>query len=443
MFYCSGCGYKSIKWLGKCPLCGGWETFTEEREETSKERFSHNVVPPKLLKDITTKDLSRITAGLNGLDRILGGGLIKGEVILVGGEPGIGKSTLLLDVASKISKEAKTLYVSAEESPQQVGIRAKRLGGDFSKLYILGEDNLKLVYRYVKDSGFKFLVVDSIQTVNLPESEGVKGSVSQIRVCADYLTQIAKSLNIVVFIVGHVTKEGAIAGPKLLEHIVDCVLYFEGDSLSNYRILRTNKNRFGPAQDFAVWEMTSYGLKEVKKTTDIFLPHRESSVSGSCVVCVIEGTRPVLIELQSLVSRATFGMVRRRSIGFDFNRFSLLVAIIEKRLKISLSSEDVFLNVAGGLKVTDPSADLGAVIAIISSYKDKDVSLKSVFIGEVGLGGELRRVNNINLRLKEIARAGFNYCIVPEANMRDIDKGIDIKLVSCASLIDAVKRINI
>jgi DNA repair protein RadA/Sms len=390
MFYCSNCGYKSVKWLGKCPLCEGWETFSEENDTSDGAGLVREKIAPKLLKDVKSSKTERIVTGIEEFDRIVGSGLVNGEIILVGGEPGVGKSTLLLEVGSSLSSKGKVLYVSAEESAEQLVLRARRLGVDCKNLYVLGEDNLDEVFNYIKEGGYKFVIVDSIQVIYSQRYEGSKGSVSQIKGCADYLTQIAKTQGIVVFVVGHVTKEGVIAGPKILEHIVDCVLYFEGEMLSNYRILRAVKNRFGSTGDIAIFEMTSSGLKEVKKITDIFLPHKNEAVSGSGVVCVIEGLRPLLIELQSLVSRASFGVVRRRSLGFDFNRFSLLVAIIEKRLKISLSSEDVFLNVAGGLKISDPAADLGAVLAIISSYREKELPLNSAFIAEVGLAGELR-----------------------------------------------------
>ncbi len=440
MFNCCDCGYKSVKWLGKCPLCGGWQTFTEEIEGNTalivKEKVS-----PQLLKDVSPQELKRLPIEIAEFDRVLGGGLVKGEVVLVGGEPGVGKSTLLLEVASKLSKKDKTLYVSAEESVEQVFLRAKRLMSDFSRLYILGEDNLEQVYDYVKKEGFRFVVVDSIQVVYCSKYEGSKGSVSQIRGCADYLTQIARTLGVVVFLVGHVTKNGAIAGPKLLEHIVDCVLYFEGEHLSNYRILRSVKNRFGPTGDIAVFEMKSCGLVEVKKTNDIFLPHKSGPSSGSCVISALEGLRPILIELQSLVSRASFGIPRRRSLGFDFNRFSLLIAIIEKRLRFSLSSQDVFLNVAGGIKINDPAADLGAVIAIVSSFKEKDMPLDTVFIGEVGLAGELRRVNNINSRLKEVDRANFKHCIIPKVNLKEVDKRFSFDVSGLSSLKEVVGKI--
>ncbi|MFH1519662.1 MAG: DNA repair protein RadA [Candidatus Omnitrophota bacterium] len=443
MFSCSECGNKSIKWLGKCPLCGGWETFSEEIEDKKgAKRRLREKQPPQLLKDIESSGFKRIPTGLAEFDRILGGGLIAGEIVLVGGAPGVGKSTLLLEVSSQLAAKGKTLYVSAEESPQQIGLRAKRLGkSKLDNIYILGEDRLEDVFEYIKSQGFKFVVIDSIQVVHTLTCEGSKGSISQVRGCADYLTQIAKSLGIVIFVVGHVTKDGAIAGPKLLEHIVDCVLYFEGELLSNYRILRSIKNRFGSTGDIAVFEMKSTGLKEVQKLNDIFLPHREQSFSGSCVICVIEGLRPLLIELQSLASRANFGIARRRSLGFDFNRFSLLIAIIEKRLKLSLSSEDVFLNVAGGLKINDPAADLGAVMAIISSFRENSIPSGMVFIGEIGLAGELRRVNNINLRLKEVARAGFKQCIIPEVNLKEVDEKFNLKVRGFSTLGDVVKDV--
>ena len=440
MFFCSECGYKSIKWLGKCPLCDGWETFSQETEER-KERI-HKKNPPKLLKDIENNETKRILTGLGEFDRILGGGLVPGEVILVGGPPGVGKSTLLLEVSSKLSLIDKTLYVSAEESPSQISLRAKRIKGQGrDRVYIAGEDRVEDIFEYIKKEDFRFVVIDSIQVVHTLSCEGPKGSISQIRGSADYLTQIAKALGVVIFLVGHVTKDGVIAGPKLLEHIVDCVLYFEGESISNYRILRSIKNRFGPTGGIAVFEMKSSGLDQVKRINDIFLPHKDKSLQGSCVICVIEGLRPILIELQSLVSRANFGVARRRCLGFDFNRFSLLVAIIEKRLKLPLGGEDIFLNVAGGLKIGDPAADLGAVAAIISSFKEKDIPPSTVFISEVGLAGELRGVNNINLRLQEIERTDFKECIIPKANLKEVDKKFKFKISGFSYLKEVVDYI--
>jgi len=441
MYYCVNCGYKSVKWLGKCPLCEGWETFVEEKEEDKSNLVVKEKTKPKLLKEFKGQPIERFKTNFEEFDNILGGGLVNGEVILVGGEPGVGKSTLLLEIAMRLSLLDKTLYVSAEESLEQLTLRSRRIKYDYSNLYILGEDNLDLVYEHIKEENFKFVIIDSIQVVYSKKYDGIKGSANQIRGCADFLVQIAKTHNVVIFIVGHVTKEGIIAGPKLLEHIVDCVLYFEGESLSNYRILRTTKNRFGPSGDIAVFEMTSDGLKELKTTDDIFLPHREKFLSGSAITCVLEGTRPVLIELQALVSRASFGVVRRRSLGFDFNRFSLLVAIIEKRLKISIASEDIFLNVAGGLKIDDPAADLAALVSILLSLKEKEIKMDTVFIGEIGLSGEIRHISNINLRLKEIVRAKFNFCIIPFSNLKEVDKKFDLNIIGYSNIKEVFEHI--
>ncbi len=394
---------------------------------------------PQPLATVGQSQSRRIMTGLHEFDRVLGGGVVEGSIILVGGPPGVGKSTLLLEVAARLSAQAKTLYVSAEESPEQIALRSQRLGKQlFDKVYISRDDQLEDVYGHIAKEGYKFVVVDSIQVVSVNTCEGTKGSASQVRGCADYLTQIAKSLGVVVFVVGHVTKEGSIAGPKILEHIVDCVLYFESETLSPYRILRSTKNRFGPTGDIAVFEMRSDGLFEVTKLTDIFLPQRQIPTAGSCATSSIEGVRPILIELQALVSRANFGIPRRRSLGYDFNRFSLLVAIIEKRLCLPLASEDVFLNVAGGLKINDPAADAGAVAAIVSSLKEKPIASDTLVIGEVGLGGELRRVNNINMRLTEAGRANFSRCLVPEVNLKEVDKKFGFAVQGIATLKDLI-----
>lgn len=439
MLHCTECGYQSIKWLGRCPNCSGWETFAQEPEQDKTGKvITSQAITPQLLSQIESQVHNRISSQISELDRILGGGVVEGEIILIGGEPGVGKSTLLLEVCFQLSKSYKTLYVSAEESPQQIALRAQRLDKQENKLYILGEDNLETVAKYIQEEEFKFVVIDSIQVVYSPSCQGGKGSVSQLKGSADYLTQIAKTLGVVIFIVGHVTKEGVIAGPKLLEHIVDCVLYFEGENLSQYRILRAVKNRFGATGEIAVFEMTGSGLIQVDKTTDLFLPHIQNPVAGSCVISAIEGIRPILIELQALVSKANFGLAKRRCLGFDYNRFSLLIAIIEKKLKISLGNEDVFLNVAGGLKINDPAADLGIVLAILSSLKDKEILSGSVFIGEVGLASELRRVHNINARLKEVQRANFKRCFIPEINLKEVDIKSELEIYGYKSLIDVV-----
>lgn len=422
MFNCTECGYKAVKWVGKCPKCNTWESLLEEKDISIKDDPLEflDKSGPVLIKDIKEEKHLRTLIGIDELDRVLGGGLVKGEVVLVGGEPGIGKSTLFLQVAAALSKKAKCLYVSGEESSQQINLRAKRLAQNFDSLYILNEDNLDEVYRYVNEYKIEFLIIDSIQAVFSPRIDSGRGTPNQIRGCAEFLNRLAKTSGITVIIIGHVTKEGIIAGPKLLEHIVDCVLYFEPENSSNFRIVRASKNRFGSTGEVAIFEMTSSGLNEVKSLPDIFLPHKDQPIAGSCVGCVIEGVKPILIELQALASKSNFGMVRRRTSGFDFNRFAILIAIIEKRLKISLASQDIFLNVAGGIRITDPSADLAAAISIISSLWEEELEAKIVFIGEVGLGGELRPVSNIISRLKEVARGGFKKCFIPKGNFREI-----------------------
>lgn len=443
MFICSECEHKSIKWLGKCPGCGSWESFLERKD--SKENGDPleflDKVPPRLLKDIKQTKGLRISCHIDEFDRILGGGLVKGEVILVGGAPGIGKSTLLFQVAAALTKTNRVLYVSAEESQQQVSMRAQRLGIDTDSLYVLNEDNLLEVYNYIKQYKFSVVIIDSIQVVYNPRLQTSRGSPNQVRGCAEFLMRLAKHEDITFFIVGHVTKEGVIAGPKLLEHIVDCVLYFEPETVSDYKILRATKNRFGPTGEIAVFEMTSRGLKEVKSLSDLFLPHKDKSIAGSCTGCVIEGSKPMLIELQALASKTSFGMARRRSSGFDFNRFSLLVATLEKRLRISLASQDIFLSVAGGIKIVDPAADLAAILAIYSSFKEKELEENTVFIGEVGLVGELRPVSNISLRLKEVAKAGFAKCFIPEGNLKEIANGINsFKVIGLSSVKEVIER---
>lgn len=435
MYICRECGYQSVRWMGKCPSCQVWETFQQESHQSSVKLDLKSQSRPQLLKSVDKQDWLRFETHLNEFDRLIGGGLVKGQVILIGGEPGVGKSTLLLEIASRLSGEGKTLYVSAEESPQQIRLRANRIkGANCDNIYVIDEEKVENIFEIIQSENFKFIFIDSIQVMTSSAAEGTKGSVLSVRSCADYLTQIAKALGVVVFIVGHVTKSGAIAGPKLLEHIVDSVLYFEGETTSNYRILRSMKNRFGPTGDIAVFDMTSSGLLEVKKINDIFLPQAGNPSCGSCVICPVEGLRPILVELQSLVSRATFGTVRRRSLGFDFNRFSLLVAIIEKRLKVAISGEDIFLNVAGGLRINDPAADLGAAVAILSSFLEKNAPVDTVFVGEVGLGGELRKVRDVNSRLKEISRADFRYCFIPEANKKEVDKRFSAKIISLSTL---------
>mgnify|MGYP000654456989 CR=1 FL=1 len=423
MFVCSECGYHSTKWLGRCPICNRWQSFYEaEDTEIEKDNLIREEAP-QLFSNIEEKKTVKFPTNIKEFDSILGGGLVEGEVVLIGGEPGVGKSTLLLQIGASLSHTKKVLYVSAEESPQQINFRAQRLNKDFSKLYIVSEDNVLNIYKYFKEYNFEVILVDSIQVIHHPDVESVRGSINQVKSCAEFLMRLAKTKDVTVIIIGHITKEGSLAGPKLLEHIVDCVLYFEQEMLSSYRILRATKNRFGATGQIAVFEMTSLGLKEVKNISDVFLPHKDNPVAGSAICCALEGFRPLLIELQALVSKSNLTVVRRRAVGFDFNRFSLLIATIEKRLRLALHTQDIFLNVAGGVKISDPAVDLAALCAIISSFREKELEANSVFIGEVGLAGELRPISHLSLRLKEIERAGFKQCFVPKGNINEIDKG--------------------
>ncbi|MFH1769022.1 MAG: DNA repair protein RadA [Candidatus Omnitrophota bacterium] len=445
MFLCSTCGHKSIKWLGKCPVCNSWESFNQEDDSNPQESLLDFPAEskPERFSEIKRGLPLRITTDIEEFDRILGGGMVEGEVVLVGGEPGVGKSTLLLQIGGVLSEKNNVLYVSGEESCQQVAMRAKRLGVDCEKLFLLGADNILNIYNHINDYKFNIVIIDSIQVIYYPKLDSFRGSLNQVRGCAEFFTRMAKLKGVIFFIIGHVTKGGLIAGPKLMEHIVDCVLYFEPEITSNYRILRSIKNRFGSTGEIAVFEMTSSGLKEVKVLSDIFLPHKEKPVAGSSIACVVEGLKPLLIELQSLVCQSSFGVVRRRSLGFDFNRFSLLVAIIEKRLKVSLVNQDVFLNVAGGIRITDPAADLAAICAILSSCKEKEMEDNTAFIGEVGLAGELRPVSNINLRLKEVEKGGFRKCFIPDRNFKDVDRKLYsfdiVALESVKEIADLVK----
>ncbi|MCD6539580.1 MAG: DNA repair protein RadA [Candidatus Omnitrophica bacterium] len=441
MFICRNCGYKTFKWLGKCPECGAWESFTEE---VSSRKEREDPLPSLTnIRELSTIKEERFPTQIKEFDRVLGGGLIKGEVVLVGGEPGIGKSTLLLEVASQIAKNKKVLYVSAEESLAQINLRAKRLGIDAENLFLVNEDNLEtLLLLFEKD--FFLIIIDSIQVLKIASLGASLGSLVQIRESANILTETAKKKGVSLFIVGHVTKEGVISGPKALEHIVDCVIYFEGEKNSNFRILRAVKNRFGSLGEIGVFEMTSSGLKEVENPSSIFISGEGRSSSGSAVGCVLEGVRAILVEVQALVTRASFGMVRRKSVGFDFNRFSLILAMMEKRLGLNLGNQDVFVNVTGGIRIDDPCSDLALVLAVASSYEDFLVPRECVFIGEVGLSGELRRVYNISQRLSEIKRLGFLYAFIPQSNLEKLNlkEFLGLKLYGCRDIKEVISKVK-
>jgi len=421
VFVCQSCGTQTPRWAGKCPNCASWNSLVEE-----------NIVPlapgqrqtelmdrkPVRLKDVPSEEKARSMTGIAEFDRVIGGGIVSGSVTLVGGDPGIGKSTLMLQVVCQLSRQGlRVLYVSGEESVQQTKMRSDRLQADHENLFILNQVDLFVIREEIKQLNPDVVVIDSIQVLYLPDISSSPGSVSQVRECSSVLTHLAKSRGFSVFIIGHVTKEGLLAGPRVLEHIVDTVLYFEGERYTSYRILRGHKNRFGSTNEMGVFEMTSQGLQEVSNPSEIFLLERPQNASGSVVVPILEGTRPFLVEIQGLVSRSTFGIIRQKAQGFDANRLALLVAVLEKRLELNLQDKDIFLNVVGGVKIMDPAADLGVVLAVASAFLDRTVPYDTVILGEVGLSSEVRSVSQIALRLNEAAKLGFQRCLIPKNNM--------------------------
>ncbi|HSB30969.1 MAG TPA: DNA repair protein RadA [Candidatus Sulfobium mesophilum] len=432
-FQCQSCGYTSPKWLGKCPDCAGWNTLVEEKVLPSHRRNAGTDSPgkaePVALGAIEGSSENRTLTGITEFDRVLGGGIVPGSVVLVGGDPGIGKSTLLLQTFSGLSrKSGKLLYVSGEESPRQIKMRADRLSVNPENIILLPETSLEGILDSAARLTPEAMVVDSIQTVFTQEMLSAPGSVGQVRECAAKLMLFAKRSGIPVFIIGHVTKEGTIAGPRVLEHIVDTVLYFEGDRGHSYRILRTIKNRFGSTNEIGVFEMSDSGLKEVDNPSELFLSERPRNVSGSIVVASLEGTRPLMVEVQALVSRTNFGMPRRTSIGVDFNRVNLLVAVLEKRAGLQLGGMDIFINVVGGLKILEPAVDMGIIATIASSAKEKPVNPRTFVFGEVGLSGEIRAVAQAEARLREAAKIGFRKAIIPAGNADKIrdNQGLEI-----------------
>ncbi|MDD4909460.1 MAG: DNA repair protein RadA [Candidatus Omnitrophica bacterium] len=447
IYACQNCGAQSAKWSGRCADCGSWNSFVEENysEPTAKTRSRAitNSQPPVLLKDVSVENFSRAKTGISELDRVLGGGIVPGSVVLIGGDPGIGKSTICLQICAGLSAAGKkVLYISGEESVSQTKLRAERLAPfkNAGELFIVNQTDIGIIEESIKKLSPDMVVVDSIQVVFNPEFDSSPGSVSQVRDCAGYLTRIAKTEDIAMFIIGHVTKQGTLAGPRVLEHIVDTVLYFEGDRYSAYRVLRAQKNRFGSTNEIGVFEMTSSGLKEVDNPSCIFLSERAKNVSGSAVSSVLEGTRPLLVEIQALTSRANFGYAARRAQGFDHNRLNLLIAVLEKRIGLHLETEDVFLNVAGGVKVADPACDLAVVAAIASSFKDKPILEETVVFGEVGLTSEVRSANQIELRINEAEKLGFKRCILPRNNLKNASAAgrRKIELIGAASVKEAL-----
>jgi DNA repair protein RadA/Sms len=421
IYSCQSCGYQSPKWMGKCPDCNQWNTFAEEKyEKATYRRAELNLgtrEAPASIHEINTAEEGRVLSGIGEFDRVLGGGLVAGSVILIGGDPGIGKSTLLLQAFAAVSRQGLTcLYVSGEESQRQIKMRAERLGIVAPNLLILSETSLERIIEQVKKIKPGLLVIDSIQTIFSSSIPSAPGSIAQVRESSGSIIVLAKKTGLTTFLIGHVTKDGAIAGPRVLEHMVDTVLYFEGERGHSFRILRAVKNRFGSTNEIGVFEMKEAGLQEVTNPSEIFLMERPLAVPGSAVVCSMEGTRPILVELQALVSRSFLAVPRRTTIGVDHNRVALLIAVLEKKLGAKLFNQDIFVNVAGGVQVDEPAVDLGIVAAIASSHKEKNIDPRTVFFGEVGLAGEIRGISQVEARVKEAGKLGFERCILPASN---------------------------
>ena len=442
VFFCQNCGHEENKWLGQCPMCKEWNTFVEEPVSFSKSASAKQIkdVEVVALKHVETDQEERIKTKIEELDRVLGGGIVPGSLLLVGGDPGIGKSTLLLQVCQRLCEDKhQVLYISGEESLKQIKLRANRMGEFTEDLLLLCETNLEIVKNVIQKRKPEVVIIDSIQTMYSEEVASAPGSVSQVRESTNVFMQLAKGLGISIFIVGHVTKEGTVAGPRVLEHMVDTVLYFEGDRHASYRILRGVKNRFGSTNEIGVFEMRQNGLVEVENPSEFMLNGKPENASGSVVACSMEGTRPILIEIQALVCSSNFGMPRRTAAGTDYNRVNLLMAVLEKRVGIHLSNYDAYVNIAGGIKMNEPAVDLGIVMAVVSSYKNQSIDEKTIVFGEVGLSGEVRAVNMPEQRVAEAKKLGFTTCIMPEVS-REVVKNIKgIKIIGVKTINEALQ----
>ena len=447
VYICSECGYESPKWYGKCPSCGEWNTMNEEIKEKSSASFTKtrisNYAPPVPIKDISTTDEIRYKTGLSELDRVLGGGIVKGSLVLLGGDPGIGKSTILLQICEHLGKDNKILYVSGEESKRQLKLRATRLNVNNDNLYIQTQTDVELISETIRQDKPDLVMIDSIQTMSLNELQSSPGSITQVRECTNYLMRVAKSLDIPLIIVGHVNKEGSIAGPKVLEHVVDAVLHFEGDKQMSYRILRAVKNRYGSTNEIGVFQMTDSGLMEVENPSQMLLSGRPKNVSGTCVACAMEGTRPILAEIQGLATTTGYGNPRRMSTGFDYNRMSLILAVLEKRAGYYFSNTDTYINVVGGLRLDETAVDIAVAMALVSSLKDVVIPEHALAIGEIGLAGEIRAVNHISQRVTEAIRLGFKRIVVPYHNLKDIKiKSDDATIVGVRDIRQAFEALT-
>lgn len=442
VFCCSECGNETVKWSGRCTACGAWDSLIEVKLDakskgTAKRATSKKT--PKLISELDTEAELRFSTGIGEFDRVLGGGAVKGSLVLVGGAPGIGKSTLLLQLCGLVEGEQKILYVTGEESERQLKMRAQRLGVDKGQIYVLAETGLTEVLEAADELEPDIMIVDSIQTMYDPEVSSAPGSVSQVRECTMSIMRMTKEKGFTTFVVGHINKEGNIAGPKVLEHMVDCVLYFEGERSTSFRILRAGKNRFGSTNEIGVFEMVDTGLKELQNPSEILLSGRPDNAPGTCVTCVIEGSRPILAEIQALVAPATYNAGRRSTNGIDYNRATLLLAVLEKRGGMAVSGCDAYINVIGGLELDEPAADLATMLAIASSFRDLPLGRDMAAVGEVGLSGEIRSVNSLNMRLSEIARLGFKRCVIPAHIKDDIKKPDGLEIISVKDIREAIK----
>ena len=447
IFVCSECGNESSKWLGKCPACNSWNTFYEQKVVETKagghKDLAKSENKPQKLNSYVAKEALRTSTGFGELDRVLGGGLVKGSLVLLGGEPGIGKSTLILQICDKVKGEGKVLYVSGEESAEQIKMRADRLGINNDDILFLGETDIDVVNQAIIEINPKLVIIDSIQTMYSEEISAAAGSVSQVREITSQVMRVCKSRAITTIIIGHVTKEGNIAGPRVLEHMVDTVLYLEGERYFSYRVLRGVKNRFGSTNEIGMFEMNEEGMCEITNPSDILISEREDNPAGSCIVSSIEGTRAILIELQALTTQSIFGFPKRTANGTDYNRLALLIAVLEKRAGIMLGSQDIYLNLVGGIRVNEPSIDLGMMMAVVSSFKNVPIPKDMVIIGEVGLTGEVRRINVIDKRLKEAEKLGFKSCIIPESNKKDLKETYKLDIISVGNINEAMKKIGL
>lgn len=442
VFCCSECGNETVKWSGRCTACGAWDSLVEVKLDAISRGSTKRATSkktPKLISELDTEAELRFSTGIGELDRVLGGGAVKGSLVLVGGAPGIGKSTLLLQLCGLVEGEMKILYVTGEESERQLKMRAQRLGVDNGQIYVLAETGLTEVLEAADELEPDIMIVDSIQTMFDSEVSSAPGSVSQVRECTMSIMRMTKEKGFTTFVVGHINKEGNIAGPKVLEHMVDCVLYFEGERSTSFRILRAGKNRFGSTNEIGVFEMVDTGLKGLQNPSEILLSGRPDNAPGTCVTCVIEGSRPILAEIQALVAPATYNAGRRSTNGIDYNRATLLLAVLEKRGGMAVSGCDAYINVIGGLELDEPAADLATMLAIASSFRDLPLGRDLAAVGEVGLSGEIRSVNSLNMRLSEIARLGFKRCVIPAHIKDDIKKPDGLEIISVKNIREAIK----